>query len=264
MASWTAAEEQFLIEHYPSKGREFCCEALGRTEKQVSQKTYRMGLKRIVRKTHAQYENELFEREIDYFPIEQYIDAKTPIMHECLKEHLWLIRPKDILSGKGCPYCYGKVKKTNQSYSEQLPHGYALIGEYLGSSTPVRHKHLICQHEWLARPSDIIQGTRCPKCATNGVNPTLPAILYFVSFTHEEKIYYKIGITGKEEVYLRFKGDWNKFDMEVLWQINLPYGKMAKVLEKNLLINFKHLKINTGLLISGNTETISEEIECPV
>lgn len=59
----------------------------------------------MVQKTHKQYEQQLFDREIDFFPIEQYTKAKDPILHECLKGHIWKVRPDDILKGRGCPKC---------------------------------------------------------------------------------------------------------------------------------------------------------------
>lgn len=267
MASWTAAEEQFLIENYPSKGKIFCCETLNRSDSAVKSKACKLGLKLIEiknTKTHDQYENELFEKEIDYFPIEQYIDSKTPILHQCLNDHTWYSSPNSILSNRGCPYCSRKIKKTNSHYISELPKEYIILEDYINNYTPIVHKHTICGHEWLVRPYSILRGTRCPNCSGGNINSTLPAILYHVSFTYKNNTYYKIGITGREEVHFRFTSDWAKYNMEVIWQIRLPYGKMAKVLERNLLKNFKHLKINTGLLMSGNTETLFEEIECPV
>lgn len=56
-------------------------------------------------KTHEQYEEQLFEREIDFYPLEKYVSAKQPILHECLKGHKWQVRPDDILKGRGCPTC---------------------------------------------------------------------------------------------------------------------------------------------------------------
>jgi len=58
-----------------------------------------------MQKTHEQYEQQLLDREIDFYPLEQYIAAKKPILHACIKGHEWNVRPDDILKGRGCPLC---------------------------------------------------------------------------------------------------------------------------------------------------------------
>lgn len=56
-------------------------------------------------KTHAQYEQELFEKELEYWPVEPYKGSLTKILHECIEGHQWPATPTSILNGRGCPTC---------------------------------------------------------------------------------------------------------------------------------------------------------------
>ena len=63
------------------------------------------------KKTHEEYESQLMDLEVDYWPIDKYEGALTPILHECLFNHQWKASPSKILSGRGCPFCAGLNKK---------------------------------------------------------------------------------------------------------------------------------------------------------
>ena len=69
--------------------------------------------------THQEYENKLLELEIDYYPIEEYITSRTPILHECLVGHQWRVNPNHILKGRGCPICNSTLK-THETYLKDL------------------------------------------------------------------------------------------------------------------------------------------------
>lgn len=106
---WTKEEDSILVENYPGKGAEECLLLIpNRTIHAIKYRVAELSLKlnyNCRRWDHAKYEEELFNREIDYFPMENYIDSRTPIKHECLKDHTWKATPGSILSGSGCPYC---------------------------------------------------------------------------------------------------------------------------------------------------------------
>lgn len=46
MKRWSADDVQFLTNNYPTKDIEFCCDSLGRTERQIRLKAFKLGLKR--------------------------------------------------------------------------------------------------------------------------------------------------------------------------------------------------------------------------
>lgn len=260
---WTINEIEFLKENYPKLGKLYCVTNLGRTERAVVGKASKLGIKCAPgagRNTHDWYETELFNREIDIFPLEKYIKSDVLILHTCVYGHEWKSTPNRVLSGGGCPHCYGRLKLTTEQYKIKVPNNYIVHGEYSGSDTPIEHEHLLCGMRWLVRPHDILNGSRCPNCSTSKIKYNLPTTLYLVKWDK----YFKLGITSKEEIRHRFRTDWTKFNMEVIWQIDFPKGKIAYTLEQRLLKAYKHLLVNTGLLVSGNTETMREEIPCPV
>lgn len=134
---WTPQELEFLEQFYPETSVKYCAEQLGRSLESVSCKAFRLGLKAphtrnpYNKKTHEQYENELFEKEIDLLIIEEYKGKDTPVKHECFNGHEWIVRPHDVLQGRTCPSCnqtsgfdrtkpaifyYIKIIKDNETY----------------------------------------------------------------------------------------------------------------------------------------------------
>jgi len=116
------------------------------------------------KKTHAEYEDQLLEREIDYFPLEQYAGDRVTILHECINGHQWKVCPSNILTGQGCPYCYNARRfKSHEQYISEIKIDAFPVTEYVGIKTSIKHK---CSegHIWLARPDLILAGHGCPKC----------------------------------------------------------------------------------------------------
>lgn len=116
------------------------------------------------KKTHAEYENQLLEREIDYFPLEQYAGDRVPILHQCMNDHQWKVCPSNILTGQGCPYCYNARRfKSHDQYVSEIKIDAVPLTEYQGVKTVIEHR---CSegHIWSARPDLILAGHGCPKC----------------------------------------------------------------------------------------------------
>lgn len=219
------------------------------------------------KKTHKEYEQELFEGEIDYFPIEEYVKYKTPIIHECLYGHQWKTSPSNILSGSGCPSCYGNTKHNMNSYKKELVHRgitkYIPVEEYINAATPISHLCKVCNHIWKVNTYSILRGCGCPKCSKHGFDRTLPAILYFISFLHNDVKYYKVGVTNNS-ISKRFKAsERTKLNIIQEWELQFDIGSGAIELESLLLSQYKDYLVNTGALSSGNTETLLIPIPRP-
>ena len=107
--SWSKTELETLEKYYPIEGYKKVMELTNRSRGSIQNKASDLSLKgkgfSEFRKTNEEYDNELFYKEIDICRIENYINARTPILHECFKEHQWRVKPNDILSGHGCPIC---------------------------------------------------------------------------------------------------------------------------------------------------------------
>lgn len=126
------------------------------------------------RKTHEEYEQQLLEREIDYWPIESYVNSTTKILHECLEGHKWYIMPQHILANKGCPQCSSQRAFTAAEYQDKLTSrglGIDVLEAYVNNRTPIDHR-CINKHIWKTRPSSVLSGYGCPHCAGNSCKST--------------------------------------------------------------------------------------------
>lgn len=110
--TWSEAEKKILIDNYSRLGLEYCMALLpGRTEMAIYRAASLLKLKNNYIKSstptwsHRDYENALLNKEAEAYPLEEYIDSRTPIMHACTEGHEWKARPSNILSGSGCPSC---------------------------------------------------------------------------------------------------------------------------------------------------------------
>lgn len=215
--------------------------------------------------THKDYEDRLFIKEIDIYPLEEYITFATKIKHTCLKDHVFLASPNNVLSGRGCPICsigIAQIKntKTHEHYQSQVPSHITVVDQYINDRTPIRHKSSECGHEWIIAPTKILQGRGCSKCSITGFNKEKPAVLYFVKITDS---LFKLGVTNRT-IKTRFGSDWDKFDIKILWSISYTLGVDAYNMEQKLLSQYSHLLLNTGVLANGNTETLNSEIPSPL
>lgn len=155
--------------------------------------------------------------------------------------------------------------KSQETYDKELAalgSNIIIVDEYRGAKTPVWHEHTICGHTWLVTPTNILSGKACPACQKGGFNYTKPAYLYLISFIYKGFKYYKLGITNRS-VYERWKPDWDKLALNLEWQVYFKSGNQAASLEKELLDKYKFELVNTGILSSGNTETVKSYIPKP-
>ena len=105
---WSDNDLEWLKENYDTLGPNECATILGRNSQSVKHKAFTLKLKAPKlnkAKTHEDYEQDLFNREINYFPVDRYVNAITKIRHECLNGHIWQVTPNHILTGYGCPEC---------------------------------------------------------------------------------------------------------------------------------------------------------------
>lgn len=127
-------------------------------------------------KTHQQYVEEVERLNPNIEVVDDYIDSKTPIKHYCKKHNIfWNVMPCNVLSGCGCVEC-GKEKtsdknsKTREQYIAELKiinPNVVMIDTYINATTPIIHKCLIDEYEWYVKPSNLLTGKGCPKCANN-------------------------------------------------------------------------------------------------
>lgn len=124
-----------------------------------------------IKKTHDSYMKELLEINPYIEVIGSYINNKTKILHRCkIDGYEWEVSPSNILSGKGCPVCSKKKKRSHDEYINEvakLNKNIEVIGEYTSCNIKMLHKCKIDGCEWYATPNNILKGKGCPKCSGN-------------------------------------------------------------------------------------------------
>lgn len=123
------------------------------------------------KKTHAEYVAQVAAINADIEVVGQYVNTDTKIEHRCLKdENTWLVRPADVLSGKGCSSCKAAAQAIRQK-----AHNDAITAAFVGQTT--EDGHLILEHVgYHQAPSDKKKGKighakyryRCGRCGEEG------------------------------------------------------------------------------------------------
>lgn len=137
------------------------------------------------KKTHSEYLEDLRQKNIEYIPLEEYINSSKTIQHICKEGHVWSVSPNNILNGRGCPQC-SRAKRTKSllTYNEELKArkiAYIAIENYVSSNVPILHRCTF-GHEWKARPNGILSaGNKCPKCSVNRQKTTSEYLLGLAS-----------------------------------------------------------------------------------
>jgi len=221
---------------------------LDRTKDSIGTKAFALKLLSLnnKKKRTAEYKKELPD---DITLLDNYINAETSIMHQHICSYTWKAAPNSILSGHSCPKCaITRSTKTIKEYISQIPKDIIVLETYINAKTKILHKH-ICGHEWYVTPTHILRGKGCPKCADYGFQPHIPAVTYLIYFP--EYSLYKFGISNNYIKRLRQFGS----KPEIIFIREFNTGQDAIKLENQWSESLDYLKVNTGLLISGNTET---------
>ena len=125
------------------------------------------------KKTHDEYVAQVATINPNIEVLGNYMDSMTKILHKCkIDGYEWHVIPNSILQGTGCPECNRreqseKYTKTHAQYVlevSKLNPNIEVVGEYVGCEIPILHKCKIDGYEWMTKPSNILNGTGCPRC----------------------------------------------------------------------------------------------------
>lgn len=126
------------------------------------------------KKTHEQFISELLikNKKLTLCEGEEYIGSHIKLKFECKHGHNVDVIPTDVLKGHGCNKCSKKPTKTHEKFIEEITRLKNITlktGEIYKNS--ITKLNFICDHghEWQARPTNILSGTGCPKCANKNV-----------------------------------------------------------------------------------------------
>ncbi|MFT5425328.1 MAG: hypothetical protein ACI9ZT_000252 [Gammaproteobacteria bacterium] len=96
----------------------------------------------------------------------EYVNNSTAALFKCSEGHVWETPPASVLSGSGCPHCYGKnLPLTNEIVNERIAdRGFVLLDEYINNTVKRRFQ---CSegHVWETAPANVLIGRGCPVCA---------------------------------------------------------------------------------------------------
>ena len=122
------------------------------------------------KKTDKEFQQEVYDLVGDeYTFLESYVNSKAKIKvrhEEC--GNIYEVRPNDFLTGCRCPYCFGKTKKTDDEFKQEVyelvGNEYTFLDPYVNTITKLRVKHDKCGNVYEVSPSNFLRGTRCPYC----------------------------------------------------------------------------------------------------
>ena len=192
----------------------------------------------------------------------EYEGALKKLEYRCPEGHENSIRYNDFKSGCRCPSCFGNEARRHTLEfvkSEFRKSGYEpLFTEYEHNQQKLEYR---CTkgHEHSITYNDFSKGRRCGVCFPGGFNSSLPGILYYLEFIHQDQNYFKIGITNHSVKY-RFSGDLIK--PEILWYKPYTIGQDAYNEEQDILKFYRPVYGYKGIpfLKSGNTELFTQDI----
>jgi hypothetical protein len=103
------------------------------------------------------------------YDLVEYINTRTKVKIKCNDcNNIFMERPSNHLSGKGCPNCKKKSNKEDFVFKSNNIHpgkyDYSLT-EYINCETKVKIICKKCNNIFMQRPSCHLSGKGCPKCA---------------------------------------------------------------------------------------------------
>lgn len=127
----------------------------------------------VRKKTDAEFKKEVFDLVGDeYTFLDNYVNARTKLRVKHNKcGNTYGVTPNDFNNGRRCPYCSSNVRKTNDRFKKEVFNlvgdEYTFLDSYIDSRTEIRVKHNICGNSYAVKPSNFLNGRRCPYCNGN-------------------------------------------------------------------------------------------------
>lgn len=126
------------------------------------------------RKTTEEFKKEVYDLEKDnYAVLGNYTTCGNKILmkhNECGYEYE--VTPTRFISGNRCPKCSKRLKKTTESFKQEVKqlrnNEYTVLGEYITNKTKILMRHNKCGYEYEVTPNNFISKQQCcPNCVKN-------------------------------------------------------------------------------------------------
>lgn len=184
----------------------------------------------------------------------------------CLEcQYEWKPPAARLFIGQGCFRCAEKGKFLSQEQAaerlKKSSNGKIVpIGKYERTTNRWAVQCIECNHQWMALPRSLFNGSGCGKCIPHGFQIDKPGILYYLRILNPNgPPIYKIGVTNRT-VGERFERDRSK--VTILETVQFENGKEALEMEKEILREYKSLRYYgpNVLLDGGNDELFKCDI----
>ena len=162
---------------------------------------------------------EVFVKEVQELVGDEYsviglingVNRKVGMFHAVCGTRYDVTPAKFLLSGRRCPKCFGKHKKTNAQFvkevSELVGDSYTPLTQYKNSKHKVLMRHEVCKNEWMVEPNKFLNfDTKCPRCADEARHESTRK-------THEQFVKEVFDAVGYEYSIL---GEYSNFKTKVL------------------------------------------------
>lgn len=108
----------------------------------------------------------------EYTFLDTYVNGKAKLKVKHNKcGNVYEVKPNNFLSGRRCPYCSGRMGKTDVKFKREV---YNLVGDeytfldaYQGALIKIKVKHNNCGNVYEVQPNAFLHGSRCPYCDIN-------------------------------------------------------------------------------------------------
>lgn len=123
------------------------------------------------KKTHEEFVKELEQLNPNIEALGEYQGSYIKIWFRCKIDNFeWESTPHNVLTGRGCPKCSKKNRKTTQYFTDELKEinpNIEILSEYKSTHTKIKCRCLIDGNIWEAEPSKLLNGRGCPICGQN-------------------------------------------------------------------------------------------------
>lgn len=145
-----------------------------------------------IKKTDAQFKKEVYDLVGDeYIFLDPYVNARTKIKvkhNEC--GNVYEIDPNHFLKGNHCPYCSGKLEKTDDQFKKEIFNivgdEYVFLDSYVNNKTKLRVKHSKCGNVYEVAPHSFLSlHSRCPYCNSPKGETIISKILNSLGINYE-------------------------------------------------------------------------------
>lgn len=216
-------------------------------------------MKKLTKKDFIERAVKTHQYKYDYSNV-VYINRRTKVEIICKEHGSFFQFSESHILGAGCPDC--DIYTTNDfiKASNKIHNNKYLYNNVVYKTQ--KHKvEITCvvHGNFLQYPTNHLRGNSCPDCVIAGFNKKEKAIVYYLKIYHQDKTYYKIGITNRDITKRFSTKEMKKIEVIKIW--NFEYGEDAMNFEREILNKYSIFRCNNlNILTTGNTELFSKNV----